>query len=107
LWTIENTGENSQLLYAGPNTIVAAAWSPDGNTIAFAMAVDQPDAYEVFLMGADGSSVRQLTYGLPGIGGSLDWSPDGKYLLIYAGPQGDKDIFRIDVAAKTAAQLTW
>src|SRR5687767_7182143 len=106
LWTIENTGENSQLLYAGPNTIVAAAWSPDGNTIAFAMAVDQPDAYEVFLMGADGSNVRQLTYGLAGIGGSLDWSPDGKYLLIYAGPQGDKDIFRIDVAAKTAAQLT-
>jgi TolB protein len=106
LWTIENTGENSQLLYAGPNTIVAADWSPDGNTIAFAMAVDQPDAYEIFLMGADGSNVRQLTYGLAGIGGSLDWSPDGKYLLIYAGPQGDKDIFRIDVEAKTAAQLT-
>ena len=106
LWTIENTGENSKLLYAGPNTIVAADWSPDGNTIAFAMAVNQPDAYEVFLMGADGSNVRQLTYGLAGIGGSLDWSPDGKYLLIYAGPQGDKDIFRIDVEAKTAAQLT-
>ena len=106
LWTIENTGENSQLLYAGPNTIVAADWSPDGNTIAFAMTVDQPDAYEVFLMGADGSNVRQLTYGLAGIGGSLDWSPDGKYLLIYAGPQGDKDIFRIDVEGKTAAQLT-
>ena len=106
LWTVENTGENSKLLYAGPNTIVAADWSPDGNTIAFAMAVDRPDAYEVFLMGADGSNVRQLTYGLPGIGGSLDWSPDGKYLLIYAGPQGDKDIFRIDVEAKTAAQLT-
>ena len=106
LWTVENTGENSKLLYAGPNTIVAADWSPDGNTIAFAMAVDQPDAYEVFLMGADGSNVRQLTYGLAGIGGSLDWSPDGKYLLIHAGPQGDKDIFLIDVEAKTAAQLT-
>jgi Tol biopolymer transport system component len=106
LWTVENTGENSKLLYAGPNTIVAANWSPDGNTIAFAMAVDRPDSYEIFLMGVDGSNVRQLTYGLPGIGGSLDWSPDGKYLLIYAGPLGDKDIFRIDVEAKTAAQLT-
>ena len=106
LWTVENTGENSKLLYAGPNTIVATDWSPDGNTIAFAMAVDRPDSYEIFLMGADGSNVRQLTYGLLGIGGSLDWSPDGKYLLIYAGPQGDKDIFRIDVEAKTAAQLT-
>ena len=106
LWTVENTGENADLLYAGPNTIVAADWSPDGGTIAFAMTVDQPGSYEVFLMSADGSNVRQLTRGLGGIGGSLDWSPDGKYLLIHAGPAGDKDIFRIDVNAQTAAQLT-
>ena len=106
LWTVENTGENPKLLYAGPNTIVSADWSPDGNTVAFAMAVDQPDAYEIFLMDVDGTNVRQITYGLEGIGGSLDWSPDGKYLLIYAGPAGDKDIFRIDVEANTAEQLT-
>jgi len=106
LWTVENTGENANILYAGPNTIVATDWSPDGSTIAFAMAVNGPDDYEIFLMGADGSNVRQLTYGLPGIGGSLDWSPDGKQLLIYAGPQGDRNIFLINVAAETAAQLT-
>lgn len=106
LWTIDNTGENADLLYAGPNTIVAADWSPVGNRIAFAMAVDQPDAYEVFTMNDDGTNVQQLTRGLPGIGGSLDWSPDGKYLLIYAGPPGDKNIFLIDVGAQTAAQLT-
>lgn len=106
LWTVDNTGENEDLLYAGPNTIVAADWSPDGTQIAFAMAVNQPNEYEVFIVGADGSNAQQLTNGLPGIGGSLDWSPDGKYLLIYAGPQGDKNIFRIDVQAKTAAQLT-
>ncbi len=106
LWTVENTGENRNLLYAGPNTIVAADWSPMGGTIAFAMAVDRPDAYEIFLMDSDGTDVRQLTHGLPGIGGSLDWSPDGKHLLIYAGEPGDKNIFRIDVEERTAAQLT-
>jgi TolB protein len=109
LWTVENTGKNPKLLYAGPNTIVSADWSPDGNTIAFAMAVDRPDAYEIFLMDADGTNggnVRQITYGLEGIGGSLDWSPDEKYLLIYAGPAGDKNIFRIDVEAQVAEQLT-
>jgi TolB protein len=106
LWTVDNTGENSDLLYAGPNTIVAADWSPDGKTIAFAMAVNAPNEYEVFLMGSDGSNAQQLTNGLAGIGGSLDWSPDSRYLLIYAGPSGDKNIFRIDVQAKTAAQLT-
>jgi TolB protein len=106
LWIVDSTGENKDLLYAGPDTIVAADWSPDGKTIAFAMAVNGPDEYEIFLMGADGSNVQQLTNGLAGIGGSLDWSPDSKYLLIYAGPSGDKNIFRIDVQAKTAAQLT-
>jgi len=106
LWTVDNTGANEDLLYAGPNTIVAADWSPDGTRIAFAMAVNQPNEYEVFIMQADGSNAQQLTNGLAGIGGSLDWSPDGKYLLIYAGPQGNKNIFRIDVQAKTAAQLT-
>ena len=106
LWTVDNSGANEDLLYAGPNTIVAADWSPDGTQIAFAMAVNTPGEYEVFIVGADGSNAQQLTNGLSGIGGSLDWSPDGKYLLIYAGPQGNKNIFRIDVQAKTAAQLT-
>ena len=106
LWTVDNTGENAILLYAGPNTIVAADWSPDGQTIAFAMAASKPDEYEIFLMKADGTGVQQLTNGLPGIGGSIDWSPDGKYLLIYAGPLGNKNIFRIDIGAKTATQLT-
>ncbi|MCC6498724.1 MAG: PD40 domain-containing protein [Anaerolineales bacterium] len=105
LWTIDNNGENADLLYAGPNTIVGADWSPSGETIAFAMA-DDTGAYQIFLMNADGSQVRQLTRGLPGIGGSVDWSPDGRFLLIHAGPEGDKNIFRVDVQAQTAAQLT-
>jgi TolB protein len=106
LWTVDETGENSDLLYSGPNTIVAVDWSPVGDRIAFAMAVDQPDAYEIFIMNADGSDVRQLTRNLPGIGGSIDWSPDGKSLLIYAGPPGGKNIFLVNVDAETAAQLT-
>ena len=35
LWTIDTTGKNADLLYAGPNTIVAADWAPVGNRIAF------------------------------------------------------------------------
>jgi len=106
LWTVDTTGQNSNLLYSGASTIVAVDWSPKGDQIAFAMSVDQPNSYEIFLMNTDGSNVRQLTRGLPNIGGSVDWSPDGRFLLIYAGPSGDRNIFMIDVAAETAAQLT-
>ena len=106
LWTVDSNGENADLLYNGPSTVVAVDWSPQGDQIAFAMSVDRPDAYEIFLMNVDGSNVRQLTRGLPGIGGSVDWSPDGKSLVIYAGQPGDRNIFLVDVAAETAAQLT-
>jgi TolB protein len=72
------------------------------------MAVDQPYEYEVFLLDLDSDEPpERLTYGLLGIGGSLDWSPDGRYLLIAAGPPGDKDIFRIDVDTDTVARLTF
>jgi TolB protein len=106
LWVVDISGENPNLLYSGPSPIVAVDWSPTGERIAFAMAVDQPDSYEIFVMNADGSDARQLTRGLPGIGGSVDWSPDGRSLLIYAGLPGDKNVFLIDVAEETAAQLT-
>jgi TolB protein len=106
LWTVDISGENANLLYSGPSPIVAVDWSPTGERIAFAMSVDQPDSYEIFVMNADGSDARQLTRGLPGIGGSVDWSPDGRSLLIYAGLPGDKNVFLIDVAEETAAQLT-
>lgn len=106
LWTVDISGKNPKLFYAAPADIVAADWSPDASTIAFAMATDRPGSHEIFLMNPDATNIRQLTRGLEGIGGSLDWSPDGRFLLIYAGPPGDKDIFRIDVEAQTASQLT-
>lgn len=106
IWVVDKGGLNPKLLYAGPNTIVATAWSPDGQTIAYAMAVDQPTEYQVFLMDTDGTNHRQISQGLLGIGGSLSWSPDGKSLLIFAGPVGDKNIFRLDIASGAATQLT-
>ncbi|GAB4482677.1 MAG: hypothetical protein OHK0031_05390 [Anaerolineales bacterium] len=106
IWMVDRAGKNPRLVYAGPNTIVATAWSPDGKTIAFAMSVDLPTEYQIFLMDTNGQNVRQISHGLQGVGGSLDWSPDGKSLLIYAGPVGDKDIFRLEVATGLTTQLT-
>ncbi len=113
LYIVDRTGQNLRLLYegpkyAGPTTIVGAAWSPDGKTIAFAMSTTQLFEYDLFLIQADGSQPpRQLNTGLLGITGSLDWSPDGKSLLISAGPPGDKDIFRLDLAANIITRLTY
>jgi len=113
LFIVDRTGKNLRQLFAGPNfegptSIVGAAWSPDGKTIVFAMATTQLFEYEIFFIKADGSEPpQQLATGLLGITGSLDWSPDGRYLMVSAGPPEDKDIFNIDLQANTIARLTY
>jgi TolB protein len=112
LWVMDWTGENPRLLYggpnySGPNTLVGAAWAPNGRRIALSMTVNQPFEYEIFLLDLENDAPPQrLSYGLLGIGGSLDWSPDGRYLLIAAGPPGDKDIFRLDADTGSVVRLT-
>ncbi len=106
IWMVNADGLNPHLVYAGPNTIVATAWSPDGDKIAYAMSVGIPQEYEIFIMDTDGRNHIRISQGLRGIGGSIDWSPDSKYLLIYAGPFGDKDIFKLEAGTGNYVQLT-
>lgn len=108
LWLMDSSGANARLLYTGNGDIVGAAWSPDGNTIAFAMSTETPDSYQIFLLDLANlqQAPRRLTQNLTGATGSIDWSPDGKYLLLCAGAMGDKNIFRLEVASATITQLT-
>ncbi len=109
LWLMGRLGENPHRIFSGPNDIVSAAWSPNGKSIAFAMSVTVPYAYEIFLMGSDPQNLvaHQISRGLSAIGGSLAWSPDSSNLLIYAGPVGARDIYRLDVATGNTIQLTF
>lgn len=109
LWVMGSRGENPRPIYTGPSNIVGAAWSPDGKAIAFAMSVNLQFAYEIFLLDLQNlnAAPRQLSRDLEGIGGSIDWSPDGKNLLIFAGPVAAREIYRLDVDTGSATQLTF
>ncbi|MBL8102358.1 MAG: serine/threonine-protein kinase [Anaerolineales bacterium] len=106
IWMVNADGLNPRLVYTGVNNIVAAAWSPNGERIAYAMSVGIPQEYEIFTMNTEGRDHVRISQGLQGIGGSIDWSPDGNSLLIYAGAFGDKDIFKLDAISGSATQLT-
>jgi Tol biopolymer transport system component len=106
IWMVNADGLNPRRVYQGTDVIVAVAWSPAGDKIAYAMSVGIPLEYEIFTMDANGKNHLRISQGLKGIGGSLDWSPDGQNVLVYAGPYLDKDIFRIDAANGRFAQLT-
>lgn len=106
IWMVNADGLNPRLVFTGAGDIVAVAWSPNGEKIAYAMSVGVPQEYEIFIMDADGRNHRRLSQGLRGIGGSLDWAPDGSHVLIHAGPFGDKNIFKLDANTGEFAQLT-
>ena len=59
-----------------------AAWSPDGESIAEVrrdLSIIRGD--QIWVMNADGSDARALTNDTDALHGSLNWSPDGKYVL--------------------------
>jgi Tol biopolymer transport system component len=56
----------------------APAWSPDGQSLAFARSTDGRRSFHVYVMSADGSGVRQLTHGR--FDESPAWSPDGRWI---------------------------
>lgn len=106
IWMVNADGLNPKLVYTGARDIVAVAWSPDGEKIAYAMNAGTPQEYEIYTMDTNGRNHLKISQGLQGIGGSVDWSPDGASLLVYAGPFGDKDIFKIDPVTGDFVQLT-
>ncbi|MBL8061519.1 MAG: serine/threonine-protein kinase [Anaerolineales bacterium] len=106
VWMVNADGLNPRLVYTGSGDIVSVTWSPDGERIAYAMNMGVPQEYEIFTMDTNGRNHLRISQGLQGIGGSVDWSPDGKSLLVHAGPFGDKDIFQIEAATGAFVQLT-
>jgi Tol biopolymer transport system component len=76
-------GSGVQKLTSNPRRFsVDSDWSPNGQLIAFDTR-GRKNVSQIYLMGADGSGVTQLTRGA-GIQRSPGWSPDGTRLAIEA-----------------------
>jgi Tol biopolymer transport system component len=63
-------------------------WSPRGDLILFSRLVE--DAYEIFTIKPDGSSLKRLT-ATHGNDAHEAWSPDGEYIVFASSRRGFKD----------------
>jgi ABC-type nickel/cobalt efflux system permease component RcnA/Tol biopolymer transport system component len=61
---------------------VLAGWSPDGKQIAVVQRdLSIPRGDQIWVMNVDGSTAREITNAPAVLHGSLNWSPDGKFIL--------------------------
>ena len=79
------------------------ALSPDGEWLAFNSTEQQED---LFVIGADGSGLRQVTHGGYRNRGPR-WSPDGKHIAYFSTRSGDWEIWSTDPAGMEAHQITY
>jgi TolB protein len=85
VWTMRPNGTDQVNLTAEPGWDIGPTWRADGKKIAFASnrmtAANPTGDFEIFVMNADGSNVRQVTFNLNDDGRPA-WSPDGGMLVI-------------------------
>ena len=93
-----------------PNPVqnVDPAWSPDGKQIAFFSDRDNPGIEEdLWIMNADGSSPRQLTFNTV-VDFSVDWAPDGSRLVFSQDvPGGTGNLWLINSDGSGLRQLSF
>jgi len=82
-------------------------WSPDGKWIAFTGELHDRDHPKIWLAPATGGTPSTLAANnLDLIPGGLEWSDDGKSLYFETGVKGELHLFRVDLPAKSVAQVT-
>jgi TolB protein len=77
-----------------------ADWSPDGSEILYTAGTAQ--GFQIFVMRADGTDVRQLTHG-PGRNDLPQWSSDGDRIAFISKRDGNREVYvmRSDGSAQT------
>lgn len=77
------------------------AWSPDNRWLAF-MSAGEKSFRNILVVPAAGGEARPVSFIANVFGGSLDWSPDGTYILFNSGQRTeDGQVVRVDLIPRT------
>lgn len=105
IWAMNSDGSGPVNLTRHPAQDRWPAWSPDGEWIAFASVRDSP-YWELYVMRADGSDVRRITWWQDASDVAPAWSPDGKWLAFASRRDGNWEIYVADRDGGNLVRLT-
>lgn len=105
IWAMNSDGSGPVNLTRHPAQDRWPAWSPDGEWIAFASVRDSP-YWELYIMRADGSDVRRITWWQDASDVAPAWSPDGKWLAFASRRDGNWEIYVADRDGGNLVRLT-
>lgn len=110
IYVMNADGSDQRRLTFNPSSDVGpVSFSPDGTQLAFARNKAETGAasflYDVFVMKADGSGVRQLTTD-PEFDAEPAWSPDGSRILFISARDGNFDLYAINPDGTGEVNLT-
>lgn len=81
IFTVDLSSGARQRLTFGSVEDESSVWSPDGREIAYTSSW-RGDSRRIFIVSADGSEEARLVHSDPRHIHTLDWSPDGRWLLL-------------------------
>ena len=101
LWLMDRDGANPRMLYGSGWD---PTWSPGGEMILFA-SYDPNSSIQLFTINLDGTDLKQITR-MANLRGRSDWSPDGDWIVTYAGEPWGRELYLIPAAGGDPRQLT-
>jgi len=104
IWRVQADGTGSpERITSEAGDDRAATFSPDGMRLAFDST--RAGGTDIFVMDADGSNARQLTFS-HGFTWGATWSPDGSAIAFNTWRSDNQDIYRIDADGGNEKRIT-